>query len=246
MRVSTASPLRAAFTAGAAAIAIAMSACSPQPAPPKADGAAPPPGVASGDGFYSEFRAANQDKTTGTKAASPEFMDGKMYRSGQSVRMEFADPEKGNVVIISTPAHTIMIGTENGKQSAIKLPGQDFARTLGVELPDFTKPDWMATEKGQLVGPCSAMGQSGQLYRITEQAETSEACVSQQGWPLEVKQGGKVVWQTVKYTPGAQDAALFAVPAGIEVVDMDAMMKGFGAEMEKMMKEAGKAPPAQK
>jgi hypothetical protein len=218
-----------------ASVAVMLAACSPQPEAPGADPKASAPGVAAGDGFYSEFRAANDSAKAAAETGG--MMNGKMYRSGQNVRMEFTDAEKGDVVIISTPTHTIMIGSENGKPTGIKLPGQDFARTLGVDLPDFTKADWLMDNKGQLKGPCTAMGQTGQLYAMTDAGENTEACVSAQGWPLEVKEAGKVVWQTVKYTPGAQDPALFVPPAGVDIMDLDAMMKGFGPEMEKMMKE---------
>jgi hypothetical protein len=226
-----------AFCTAAGLSALAVS-CSPQPAAPGAGSAAKGLAAAAAAGVYSEFRLINESASAAEKKVP---MDGKIYRSGQNVRMEFNDAERGPVVIITTEKETILIATEDGKQTAIKVPFQGLGQMIGVEMPDFSKGEWLATadsKKSTQIGPCSAAGEAGTLYRVAEDGRNSEACVSQDGVLLESKENGTVVWQTTKVVRGPQPAEMFTVPAGMEVIDMEAMMKGFGADIEKMMKEA--------
>jgi hypothetical protein len=223
----------------AAASLAVIAGCSPQAPAPSTDKAAPAaPGAAQG--IATEFRLMQAETTAKSGATRQGPMDGKLYRSGDKTRMEFNDPERGPVVIITTATETILIGTEDGKTAAIKVPLQGLADMVGVSLPDFAKGEWLTSEDGSKatqVGPCSAAGESGTLYRVVEPDRTGEACVAADGVILEGKENGTVVWQTTKVTRGPQPAELFTTPPGIEVVDMEAMMKGFGAELEKMAKD---------
>lgn len=67
-----------------------------------------------------------------------------------------------------------------------------------------------------------------------------DACVTRDGIPLRVTSGGQTVMLAKSITRGPQDPALFAPPAGYEVVDMGECMR-LSAEMMEAMR-AGKTP----
>ncbi len=66
------------------------------------------------------------------------------------------------------------------------------------------------------------------------------ACVTRDGIPLRMVSGGQTVMLAKSIARGAQDPALFAPPAGYEVVDMGECMR-IGAEMMAAARE-GKTP----
>lgn len=209
-------------------------ACSPQGAPAgkeKADAA--PTAPTAGGGVYSEFQLTGDNK---------KVLNGKLYRDGGNTRMEFTDPDKGPVVIITTASEAIIVGEENGKKTALKLPTAGIGGATGLDMNWATMIDQTKSTK---LGPCSAAGQQGELWRTTEDGSDREACVTSDGVILEGKEAGVTVWQATKVERGPQPASLFAVPEGVEVIDMGAMMKGFGAEMEKLGKQL-EAKDAQK
>jgi hypothetical protein len=224
------------FTAAAAVCVgvVALAACSPG-----GPGAKGPMGAAGGQGVSAEFTIENPEK----KGPDEPRLAGKFYRSGDKIRMEFSEPggKGGFAMIVDQSTALMLITDEAGKVTGIKAPNMaSLAKAQGEDgnifSRDFTKPDANAT----LVGPCSAAGESGKLYRTTTDGRTSDVCFGDVGMPLEMTENGTKVWQTTKVTRGAPDAALFVAPAGVEVLDMEAMFKGMGIDPEKMMKEMEK------
>ena len=229
------------FAASAAGILglLAAAGCSPQGAP----GAKAPAGAAAGGGpgVTAEFLLEDPDKADGQTGP----LAGKFIRAGDKVRMEFSDPSgKGGFAMILDGASALMLITdEAGKVTGIKAPNM---ASLAKGQPggpddifsrDWTKPDPTAT----VVGPCNVAGEPGKIYRSTSEGVSAETCFGDVGVPLEVKQGDKTIWRTTKVTRGTPDAALFIAPAGVEILDMEAMLKGLGIDPEKMMKELEKA-----
>jgi hypothetical protein len=60
------------------------------------------------------------------------------------------------------------------------------------------------------------------------------ACVTADGIILRAKEGDRIVWETTAISRGPQDAALFALPAGVKVVDVRDMVSGLKGMAEKM------------
>jgi hypothetical protein len=91
-------------------------------------------------------------------------------------------------------------------------------------------------------GSCSVAGENGSEWTQTGQDGVPHAaCVTDDGIILRSKEGERTLWETTSVQRGAQDAALFAMPAGVQTIDVGAMM----GQMGQMMEGAGAGGNAQ-
>lgn len=158
-----------------------------------------------------------------------------MIRSGARMRMEFVS-EQGPQVIITNPEaqEAIIITSAMGQSMAMRM-------SAGT-LPDAAK-DWREElgADATRTGSCSVAGESGEEWtqNTAEAGQTADsACVTSDGVILRGTSNGRVVWETTSVQRGAQDASLFQVPAGVQVMDLNQMM-GPGAQdaLEKMRQQ---------
>lgn len=124
-----------------------------------------------------------------------------------------------------------------------------------VRIPDADAPKpmedaWvtLGANGARSAGKCNVAGEAGDLWTPRERAqgEPRTACITSDGIVLEIKEGARVLWQATAVQRGAQDPALFGVPAGYQVIDPQAVAEKVGETMQDLSKVAGdpKAPPS--
>ena len=154
-----------------------------------------------------------------------------MIRDGGNSRMEFSAGEGQSTLITnSASGESYIITNQGGRVMAIRASG----------LSDqFTNPadEWQGelAQTATRTGSCSVAGETGAEWtKTTTEDGTDTVCVTQDGIILRATDDGRTVWETTQVTRGRQDAALFQLPAGVQVMDLGNM----GAAMEQMLERA--------
>jgi len=192
---------------GLAALAMAvLAACNPST--PSSD---------SGGGgaavFPNLFQASYRAEATITRPDSGQTMLVVIIRSGQKVRMEMNGPQ-GAMVIVSNPE-------ANATFSIVNAGGRQMA--LQVSSDEVTDPnqDWTGEAGTTFVGPCTVGGESGNEWSRATGDVTSTGCVTQDGIILRATSNGQTTWETTSISRGPQDASLFTLPAGVQVMNLN-------------------------
>ncbi|HVY86988.1 MAG TPA: hypothetical protein VG943_17780 [Caulobacterales bacterium] len=206
-------------------LALALSACG-QNAQKQAAAPAPTPPAASlasafPDLFQANYRVeANLTHRDG--AATPIVL----IRAGQKTRVEMAN-DAGPVVMIMNGdgGDALMIINRAGQRMALRMNSPSF-EDVAAEWRDRTATNAHA------VGPCSAAGENGTEWERQDQSgDTGSVCVTNDGIILRATKNGRTVWETTRVQRGPQDAALFAAPPGVRVMQLGA---GAQAMLERM------------
>lgn len=103
--------------------------------------------------------------------------------------------------------------------------------------------DAAAQARAKRMGADEVAGEKCAIWEFAGASDSEaagSACVTRDGIPLRVVSSGKTVMLAKSIARGPQDPALFAPPAGYEVVDMGECMR-IGAEMMEAMR-SGKTP----
>ena len=191
---------------GLAVLAATMlAACSPSA----------PSGDAGGGAavFPNLFQASYRAEATITHPDSGQTMPVVIIRSGQKVRMEMNGPQGAMVVVHNPEAdQTFSIVNTGGRQMALQMNSDD------VSDPN---QGWTSEAGTTFVGPCSVGGESGSEWSRVEGETTSTGCVTQDGIILRATTNGQTTWETTSIGRGPQDAALFTLPAGVQVMDLN-------------------------
>src|SRR5690606_713728 len=106
--------------------------------------------------------------------------------------------------------------TVRGTNDAITLRAPDHGAAVRAG-------EWQGEVSRQATqtGSCSVAGQTGAEWTRTTDADgTDTVCVTNDGIILRATDDGRVVWETTRVQRGAQNAALFTVPEGVEVMDL--------------------------
>lgn len=137
-----------------------------------------------------------------------------MIRDGQKLRMEMASPQGQMTIITNGDTGESFMITSAG--------GQTMAMRTSVDQQDLPSANWEAelAETATRTGSCSGAGQSGSEWTSQEGGVVSTACVTDDGIILRATEGGRVVWETTRVQRGPQNPALFALPAGVQVMDL--------------------------
>jgi major membrane immunogen (membrane-anchored lipoprotein) len=150
-----------------------------------------------------------------------------MIRDGDKVRMEFNHAE-GQMAVVNGGAsgESFVLVTRDGQTMAMRGMDQQ------IEDPS---DGWRAevASTATRTGSCSVAGENGSEWTTTgEDGVARAACVTDDGIILRSKEGERTVWETTSVSRGPQDAALFTVPPGVQVLDTQALMQGLGAAMQ--------------
>jgi hypothetical protein len=155
-----------------------------------------------------------------------------MIRDGAKMRMEVATPGGQSVIITNgETGESLIIATAAGRTYAMRATGDQF---------EDPAQDW----RGELAasatrtGACSLAGESGSEWTRTEASGASTACVTNDGIILLAQKNGQVVWQTTSVQRGPQNADLFKLPPGVQVMDLN-NIPGLGAAIERARGGAG-------
>lgn len=146
-----------------------------------------------------------------------------------------ASPTPGTAAPIATPApaQPQVIGV------AVRLANAD--------APQPFETAWAAlgSENARSVGKCEVAGEQGNEWTPREAPAPGverTACITEDGIVLRVRENQTVLWEATSLQRGDQDAALFGVPPGYQLIDPQAAAQAVGENMEQLDSVTG-APP---
>jgi len=157
-------------------------------------------------------------------------------------------PAPGAPLPSTTPSTTTATTTTVAPTAV--APGTGTAvRIADADVPKPMEEAWvtLGAANARNVGACNVAGEKGDAWTPKETAEgvSRVACITQDGIVLEIKEGERVLWQATSVQRGPQDAALFGVPPGYQVIDPQAVAESVGDTMQEIGQVAGdpKTPP---
>lgn len=125
---------------------------------------------------------------------------------------------------------------------------------VAVRIEDANAPQpletaWAAlgAENARSTGRCEVAGESGHEWAPRQAPAPGverTACITNDGIVLRVTESGRTLWEATSLQRGDQDAALFGVPPGYQLIDPHAVAEQVGRNMEQLDSVTG-APPAQ-
>lgn len=126
---------------------------------------------------------------------------------------------------------------------------------VAVQIADADAPQpletaWAAlgADNAKSAGACEVAGESGHEWQPRETAAGVErtACITDDGIVLRVMENGRALWEASSVQRGQQDAALFGVPAGYQLINPQAVAEQVGEQMQHLDSVTGAQPaPAQ-
>lgn len=175
-------------------------------------------------------------------------MEVKIAASGASQRLAF--PPGAGIGGARGAWSQIMIN-ENAGEKMLMWPEGDGAPQIATlmsksdlgAMASAIGVDEAAQTRAKRTGVDEIAGEKCAIFEIAAASDSDaagSACVTRDGIPLRVVSGGQTVMLAKSIARGPQDPALFAPPAGYEVVDMGECMR-IGAKMMESMR-SGKTP----
>lgn len=154
-----------------------------------------------------------------------------MIRDGRKMRMEYNASQGASTIIANgDTGESFVITTQGGRTMAIRASGME----QGLADPADA---WQGelSQNATRTGTCSVAGENGAEWtKTTAEDGTDMVCVTEDGIILRATDDGRVVWETTQIQRGAQSADLFALPEGVEAMDLGNM----GALMNDAMEAA--------
>jgi hypothetical protein len=120
-----------------------------------------------------------------------------------------------------------------------------------ADAPQPLETAWAALgeDNARSGGRCEVAGETGHQWRPREETAGVEriACITEDGIVLRVTENGRALWEATSVQRGPQDAALFGVPAGYQLIDPQRVAEEVGQNMEQLDSVTGatQQPPAQ-
>lgn len=180
-------------------------------------------------------------------AAGGQTMEVKIAASGMKQRLTFppgsgvggAKGQWSQVMVNENAGETMLMWPEG--EGAPAFATTMSRRDIGAMANSFGV-DAGRQASAKRTGTDNVAGENCAIWEFAAgEGETpGNACVTRDGIPLRVVSGGETVMLAKSINRGAQDASLFAAPAGYEIVDMGECMR-MSAEMMEAMR-AGKQP----
>ncbi|MGE3142762.1 MAG: hypothetical protein AB7L65_05535 [Hyphomonadaceae bacterium] len=222
----------------AAAALLALGACNQASNSAGGEGAqsqaqnAPPLDSVFPDLFQTSYRADAMILAPGETQAKPITM----IRAGRKMRMEFGEGAGHTIVINDLDANQALIVSNRG--------GQPMAMRMGLDssVVRDVMADWTSGRAMTPSGPCAGAGQAGTQWTMAPtQADTVPrmACVTHDGILLKATANGATTWEATSVQRGPQDAALFAPPPGVQIIEMGNLSAPARAMIERMKAKNG-------
>lgn len=172
---------------------------------------------AGGGGLFPDLNAAAYRAEATLNNGDGETIPAVMVRDGKKVRFE-VNAQQGASIMISNgdTGETFVITNQGGRTIAIRASGVD----TGVSNP---MDSWQGelSENATRTGSCSVAGENGAEWtKTTTEDGTDTVCVTEDGIILRLTDDGRVAWETTRVQRGPQDAAQFALPEGVQVMDL--------------------------
>jgi hypothetical protein len=210
----------------ALALAAAVAACNPSA----------PTGQANneGGGLFPDLTAAAYRAEATISHTDGSSMPIVMIRDGGKMRMEINAAEGQSTLIANAETgESYILSNAGGQAVAIRATG------MGDQFSNPTE-EWQGelSRDATRTGSCNVAGETGAEWTKTTEADgTDTVCVTNDGIILRATDDGRVVWETTRVQRGAQNAALFTVPEGVQVMDLG----NVGAMMNQAMERAKNA-----
>ena len=123
-------------------------------------------------------------------------------------------------------------------------------RIEDADAPQALETAWAAlgAENARSTGKCEVAGESGHEWTPREAPAPGverTACITDDGIVLRVSESGRTLWEATSLQRGEQDAALFGVPPGYQLIDPQAVAEQVGQNMEQLDSVTGAAPTQQ-
>lgn len=205
----------------------ALAACNPStPAGQSADN-----GAGGGGVFPNLTNSAYRAEATLSNAEG-QSMPVVMVRDGANMRMEFnTDGAASTFIANAQTGESYVITTQGGRTMAIRASGMN----EGITDPTSNWQNQLADHNATRTGNCSVAGENGAEWtKTTAEDGTDTVCVTEDGIILRATDDGRVVWETTSVQRGPQNAAQFALPEGVQVMDLGNM----GAAMNQALEAA--------
>lgn len=150
----------------------------------------------------------------------------------------------------TTPAPA---GTTPATTVAAAPPAQVVGVAVRIDDADAPQPfetAWAAlgADNARSTGKCEVAGESGHDWTPREAPAPGverTACITDDGIVLRVTESGRTLWEATSLQRGEQDAAMFGVPAGYQLIDPQAVADQVGQNMEQLDSVTGGAPAPQ-
>lgn len=173
-----------------------------------------PPPQASAVSFRQEATLIRPDGTI-----MPEVL----IHDGAKIRTEMNGPSGSIINIVNSDTHEAI--------SLMQMGGRTIATRTDLSQMQTSAPaaDQVTAFRAQLqsrahrVGSCSAGGENGSEWTVDAPAGAGDVtgsrsmCMTSDGIMIQMKQNGRVVFDTQRLQRGPQDPTLFQVPLGVQV-----------------------------
>lgn len=192
--------------------ACALAACNP--GAPSGQSADNNGGATGSGGGAPAFGQANYRAEMVMFGPSGQEMPSVMYRSGNKTRTEVNAPT-GNTIMIMDQQ------TQEGLM-VMNMAGTTIGRRISADDVDPTGVDQFnpaTISTAQVTGTCNVAGESGTEYTRTTDAGPVVGCITSDGIMLRTVLSGRTVMEARSIQRGAQNAALFADPPGVTIID---------------------------
>lgn len=172
--------------------------------------------------------------------------------TGQTTIAQPAAPAAGAPT--TPPATTTTPPAANAPAATATVPAAPAPQVLGVavRLQDANAPQplesaWAAlgADNARSTGKCEVAGEEGHEWTPREAPAPGverTACITDDGIVLRVRENNQVLWQATSLQRGPQDAALFGVPQGYQLIDPQAVADQVGENLQQLDSVTG-APP---
>ena len=153
----------------------------------------------------------------------------------------------------TTPPGTTTTATAPATTTAAAPSAQVVGVAVRIEDADAPQPfetAWAAlgAENARSTGKCEVAGEDGHEWTPREAPAPGverTACITDDGIVLRVTESGRTLWEATSLQRGEQDAAMFGVPAGYQLIDPQAVAAQVGQNMEQLDSVTGATPAPQ-
>jgi hypothetical protein len=156
----------------------------------------------------------------------------------------------------ATPSATPAPSTQTAQNGAAAPATVGTVQTVGVavrldeaDAPQPMEQVWAALgeDNARRVGDCEVAGEDGNEWQPRDGATGEErtACITDDGIVLRIRENDVVLWEATSLQRGQQDAALFGIPPGYQMIDPEAVAEGVGERMEQLDSVTGDDSPQQ-
>jgi len=146
----------------------------------------------------------------------------------------------------TTPTPTTTLQAQAPAQQVLGVA----VRIEDVDAPQPLETAWAAlgAENARSTGKCEVAGESGHDWTPRQAPAPGverTACITDDGIVLRVSESGATLWEATSLQRGQQDAALFGVPTGYQLIDPQAIAEQVGQNMEQLDSVTGAQPTPQ-